>query len=127
MATTHSTAKRRRGRNHISNSRPRHTQSPRRPALPLIDRQALREGLNNHVRTVREAMFVAITCCDAMCHHNAGAETEVATVLRLYCGNQLYRAVQETGLLLALLEGETRVDPESDEITALADSSAKSD
>jgi hypothetical protein len=39
----------------------------------------------------------------------------------LYCSNRLSRAIQETGTLLALLDGKTDVDPESDEISSLAD------
>ena len=56
-----------------------------------------------------------------LCHQNADGEAQVAMVLRAYCSNRLYRAIQETGVLLALLDGKTDVDPESDEVTSLAD------
>jgi hypothetical protein len=39
----------------------------------------------------------------------------------VYCSNRLYRAIQETGVLLALLDGKKDIDLESDEITSLAD------
>lgn len=35
--------------------------------------------------------------------------------------SRLYRAIQETGVLLALLDGKTDVDTESDEVMSLAD------
>ena len=117
MATAQFTRKVRSGRHRVPQSPAKATQS--RP--PPIDRQALREGLKSHVRTVRDAMFVAMTCGDALCHQNADGEVQVAMVLRAYCSNRLYRAIQETGVLLALLDGKTDVDPESDEVTSLAD------
>jgi hypothetical protein len=120
MAAAHSTSKSRSGRNRAGRYRIR-TSERRRSAKSAIDQQALRESLESHARTLRNAMFVAITCCDAMCQQNADGEVEVATVLRVYCGNTLYRAIQETGMLLALLDGKSDVDPESEEITSLAD------
>jgi hypothetical protein len=120
MATAQFTRKARSGRHRVPKSPAKATPS-RRSAPPPIDRQALRDGLKSHVRTVRDAMFVAITCGDALCHQNADGEVQVAMVLRAYCSNRLYRAIQETGVLLALLDGKTDVDPESDEVTSLAD------
>jgi hypothetical protein len=81
----------------------------------------LRDGLKSHLRTVRDAMFVAMTCGDAMCHQNATGQVEVAIVLRLYCSGRLYRAIQETGVLLALLDSRKNVDLESEEIASLSD------
>jgi hypothetical protein len=121
MATAQFTRKVRSGRHRDPKSPAKAIQS-RRAAPPPIDRQALRDGLKSHARTVRDAMFVAITCGDALCHQNADGEVQVATVLRLYCSNRLYRAIQEAGVLLPLLDGRTDVDPESDEVTSLADS-----
>ncbi len=64
---------------------------------------------------------VAITCCAAL-HDPAGnADAEIATVLRLYCGNRLYRGIRETRVLLALSDGKKGVHREADEITSLAD------
>ena len=114
MAAAHSTSKVRPHRNHASRS----TSRKRRPPL---DRQALRDGLKAHVRTVRDAMFVAIICGNALRDDTAGVDQEVAYILRVYCSNKLFGAIQETGLLLALLEGRTKVDPESDEITSMSD------
>jgi hypothetical protein len=120
MATAHSTSKGPSGHNHPT-TRARKGRPPPHPDAPPLDREAFRDGLTKHARTVRDAMFVAMTCGDAMRHQNADGEEEVATVLGLYCSNQLYRALQETGMLLALLDGKTNVDPESEEVTSLAD------
>ena len=116
MATAHFTRKVRSGRDRTSKSRPAGAKSP--PVTPPIDRKALRDGLKEHANTLRNAMYVAITCCAAL----SGSEEELTAVLRLYCGNKLYRAIQETGVLLALLDGKTGLDPESDEIMRLTDS-----
>ena len=115
MATAHFTRKVRSDRNRTSKSGPAGANSP--PATPPIDRKALRDGLKDHANTLRNAMHVAITCCKTL----RGSEEEMETVLRLYCGNKLYRAIQETGVLLALLDGKTGLDPESEEIMSLTD------
>lgn len=113
MAAAHSTSKVRPHRNRASKFTPRKTRPP-------LNRQALRDGLKAHVRTIRDAMFVAITCGSALRHGDSDNDQEVAYVLRVYCSNKLFGAIQETGLLLALLDGRTDVDPESDEIGCLA-------
>ena len=116
MATAHFTRKGRPGRNPTSKSRPRGAKSSR-SARPPIDRKALRDGLKDHMNTLRNAMYVVITCCKAL----RGSEEEMETVLRLYCDSKLFRAIQETGVLLALLDGKTGLDPESEEIMSLTD------
>jgi hypothetical protein len=115
MATAHFTRKVRSDRNRTSKSRPAGAKSP--PATPPIDRKALRDGLKEHANTLRNAMYVAITCCKAL----SDSEEEIEAILRLYCGNKLYRAIRETGVLLALLDGKTGLDPESEEIMRLTD------
>jgi hypothetical protein len=121
MAAHHSTSKVRSGRNPSPKPHAAGTKSQRRSATSPLDRPAFRAGLTNHIRTLREAMCVAITCCHALCNQAAEDDLEIATVLRLYCGNRLYRGIQETGVLLALFDGKTGIDRESDEITSLAD------
>jgi hypothetical protein len=116
MATAHFTRKARSGRNRTSKSRPRGAKSP--SAVPPVDLKALRDGLKDHANTLRNAMYVAITCCKAL----RDSEEEMETVLRLYCDSKLYRAIRETGVLLALLDGKTGLDPESDEIMRLTES-----
>jgi hypothetical protein len=43
------------------------------------------------------------------------------TPLRLYGSNRLWKAVQEAGVLLALFDGKTDIDPEGEEIGRLTD------
>ena len=121
MAAVHPTLKARSGRNRSSTSRAKHRKSGPRSATPPIDREVLRAGLKSHIRTLRDAMCVAITCCAALRNLAGDADLEISTVLRLYCGNRLYRGIQETGVLLALFDGKKGVDREADEITSLAD------
>jgi hypothetical protein len=121
MATQHSTLKARPGRNPPSKSQAQATRPSVPPAGPPVDREVLRAGLKSHIRTLRDAMCVAITCCNALRDPAGDADLEIATVLRLYCGNRLYRGIQETGVLLALFDGKKGVHREADEITSLAD------
>ncbi len=88
---------------------------------PPLDRAAFRDGLIHHIGTVRDAMYVVIVCCEASRMQNADHDGEISTVLRLYGGNKLSKAIQEAGVLLALFDGKTDIDPESDEIGRLAD------
>ena len=66
MAAHHSTLKARSGRSLSSKSRIRATRPKFPPANPPIDREAVRAGLKSHIRTLRDAMCVAITCCNAL-------------------------------------------------------------
>jgi hypothetical protein len=87
-----------------------------------LDAQAaFRAGLVTHIRTVRDAMYVVIVCCEASRMQNADMDAEISTVLRLYGGNKLSKAIQEAGVLLALFDGKTNIDPESDDIGRLSD------
>jgi hypothetical protein len=118
MAAAHSTLKAGSGRNRPSKPQVRGA----KPHLsPPIDRQAFRAGLVTHIRTVREAMYVVIVCSAASRQQNADMDAEIATVLELYGGNRLSKAIQEAGVLLALFDGKTDIDPESDDIGRLAD------
>jgi hypothetical protein len=119
MATVHPTLKARPGRNRSSTSRAKHRKSSPRSATPPIDREALRDGLKSHIRTVRHAMYVVIVCCEASRMQNADHDTEISTTLRLYGGNKLYKAIEEAGVLLALLDGKTDIDSESEEFARL--------
>ena len=65
-------------------------------------------------------MFVVITCAQALRYQAADHDLEIAAVLRAHGSNTLYRALQEAGVLLALLDGKSDIDSESDEITSLA-------
>jgi hypothetical protein len=121
MATVHSTLKVRSGRNRPSTSRAKHGKSSPCSATPPIDREAFRADLLKHIRTVRDAMYVVIVCCEASRMQNADHDGEISTVLQLYGGNKLSKAVQEAGVLLAQFDGRTDIDPESDEIGRLAD------
>ena len=121
MAATHSTLKARSGRNRVSISGARSTKPRRQSATPPLDRQAFRAGLVTHIRTVRNAMYVVIVCCEASRMQNADMDAEISTVLRLYGGNKLSKAIQEAGVLLALFDGKTNIDPESDDIGRLSD------
>jgi len=121
MAAAHSTLKSRSGRNRPSKSRTKATRPNVPPAIPPLDRRAFRAGLLTHIRTVRDAMYVVIVCCEASRMQNADHDAEISTVLRLYGGNKLSKAIQEAGVLLALFDGKTDIDPESDEIGRLAD------
>lgn len=119
MAVAHSTLKARSGRNRPS--KPQARGAKPRPATPPIDRQAFRAGLLTHIRTVREAMYVVIVCSEASRMQNADTDAEISTVLRLYGSHKLSKAIQEAGVLLALFDGKTDIDPESDDIGRLAD------
>jgi hypothetical protein len=119
MATVHPTLKARPGRNRSSSSRAKHRKSGPRSAATLIDREALRDGLKSHIRTVRHAMYVVIVCCEASRMQNADHDTEISTTLRLYGGNKLYKAIEEAGVLLALLDGKPDIDTESEEFARL--------
>jgi hypothetical protein len=66
-------------------------------------------------------MYVVIVCCAASREQNGDIDTEISSVLRLYGSNRLWKAVQEAGVLLALFDGKTDIDPEGEEIGRLAD------
>jgi hypothetical protein len=121
MAALHSTLKARSDRNRPPPPRTKATKSTPRPATPPLDREAFRAGLLTHIRTVREAMYVVIVCGAASRQQNADMDAEIATVLELYGSNRLSKAIQEAGVLLALFDGKTDIDPESDDIGRLAD------
>jgi hypothetical protein len=120
MAALNSTSKARAGRNRASKGRIDGAK-PRIPTVPSLDRSAFREGLIKHIHTIRDAMYVVIVCCAASREQNADLDTEISSVLQLYGGNKLSKAVQEAGMLLALFDGKTDIDPEGDEIGRLAD------
>jgi hypothetical protein len=119
MAAAHRTLKARPGRNRSSTSSTKHRQSRPRSGAPPIDREALRDGLKSHIRTMRNAMYVVIVCCEASRMQNADHDTEISTTLRLYGGNKLYKAIEEAGVLLAMLDGKTDIDIESEEFARL--------
>jgi hypothetical protein len=119
MATVHPTLKARPGRNRSPTSRAKHRKSSPRSATPPIDRKAFRDGLVSHIRTVRHAMYVVIVCCEASLMQNSTHDIEIATTLRLYGGNKLWKAVEEAGVLLALLDGKPDIDTESEEFARL--------
>jgi hypothetical protein len=120
MAALDSTSKARAGRNRASRGRSGRPQ-PRIPPLPPVDRPAFREGLIKHIRTIRDAMYVVIVCCAASREQNADMDREISSVLQLYGGNRLSKAIEEAGMLLALFDGKTDIDPEGEEIGRLAD------
>jgi hypothetical protein len=74
---------------------------------------------HSHIRTVRHAMYVVIVCCEAERSGNADHDTEISTTLRLYASTKLWKAINEVGVLLALLDGKTDIDPESEEFDRL--------
>jgi hypothetical protein len=119
MATVHPTLKARPGRNRSSTLKPKHRKSAPRSATPPIDRKAFRDGLVSHIRTVRDAMYVVIVCCEASLMQNSTHDIEIATTLRQYGGNKLWKAIEEAGLLLALLDGKPDIDTESEEFARL--------
>jgi hypothetical protein len=120
MAALDSTSKARKGRNRASRGCAGRSK-PRGPIFPPVERSVFREGLIKHIGTVRDAMYVVIVCCAACREQNADMDMEIASVLRLYGGNKLSKAVQEAGMLLALFDGKRDINPESDEISRLAD------
>ena len=120
MAALNSTSKSRAGRNRASRGRSGRSK-PRIPPVPSIDRSAFREGLIKHIGTIRDAMYVVIVCCAASREQNGDIDTEISSVLRVYGSNRLWKAVQEAGVLLALFDGKTDIDPEGEEIGRLAD------
>jgi hypothetical protein len=97
MATVHPTLKARPGRNRSSTSRAKHRKSAPRSATQPIDRKAFRDGLKSHIRTVRDAMYVVIVCCEASLMQNSTHDIEIATTLRQYGGNKLWKAIEEAG------------------------------
>jgi hypothetical protein len=119
MATVHRTLKARPARNRSSTSRAKHRKSGLRSATTPIDRKAFRDGLVSHIRPVRDAMYVVIVCCEASLMQNSTHDIEIATTLRLYGGNKLWKAIEEAGVLLALLDGKTDIDTESEEFARL--------
>jgi hypothetical protein len=119
MATVHPTLKARPGRDRSSTLKPKHRKSSPCSATPPIDREAFRAGLVTHIRTVREAMYVVIVCGAASRLQNADMDSQIATTLRLYGSNKLSKAIDEAGVLLALLDGKTGIDPESEEFARL--------
>ncbi len=121
MATAHSTWKAGSSRNRASKPQARGAKRRPRLAIAPLDREAFRAGLLTHIRTVREAMYVVIVCGAASRQQNADMDAEISTVLQLYGGNRLSKAIQEAGVLLALFDGKTDIDPESDDIGRLAD------
>ena len=120
MAALNSTSKARVGRNRAPRGRSGRSK-PRTPPVPSVDRSAFREGLIKHIRTIRDAMYVVIVCCAASREQNADMDREISSVLQMYGGNKLSKAVQEAGMLLALFDGKTDIDPEGEEIGHLAD------
>jgi hypothetical protein len=120
MGDRDSTSKARASRNRASKSGSGRSK-PRIPTAPSFDRSAFREGLIKHIGTIRDAMYVVIVCCAASREQNADMDGEISSVLQLYGGNRLSRAVQEAGMLLALFDGKTDIDPEGEEIGRLAD------
>ena len=64
-------------------------------------------------------MYVVIVCCEASLMQNSTHDIEIATTLRQYRGNKLWKAIEEAGMLLALLDGKTDIDPESEEFARL--------
>ena len=119
MAIVHPTLKARPGRNRSPTFRAKHRKSAARSTTPPIDRKAFRDGLVSHIRTVRDAMYVVIVCCEASRSQNADHDTEISTTLRLYASTKLWKAINEVGVLLALLDGKTDIDPESEEFDRL--------
>ena len=119
MATVHPTLKARPGRNRSSTLKPKHRKSSPSSATPPIDRKAFRDGLKSHIRTMRHAMYVVIVCCEASRMQNADHDTEISTTLRLYAGNKLWKAIEEVGVLLALLDGKPDIDMDSEEFARL--------
>jgi hypothetical protein len=98
--------------------KPKHRKSSPCSATPPIDREAFRAGLVTHIRTVREAMYVVIVCGAASRLQNADMDSQIATTLRLYGSTKLSKAIDEAGVLLALLDGKS-TDPESEEFARL--------
>jgi hypothetical protein len=119
MATVHPTLKARPGRHRPSTLRSKHRKAAPCSATPPIDREAFRDGLVSHIRTMRHAMYVVIVCCEASLMQNADHDNAISTTLRLYGGNKLWKAIEEAGVLLALLDGKTDIDPESEEFARL--------
>jgi hypothetical protein len=92
-------------------------------AASLKGRQAevWKDRLSNHMITLRGAMHVAYTCDRALLHEATIAGEQISSVMRLYCTNKIFRAMQETAALLLLIDGKLIDDFESDEIGHITD------
>ena len=86
--------------------------------------EAWKDRLTNHMRTLRGAMHVAYTCDRALLQEGDIGGEQISSVMRLYCTNKIYRAMQETAALLLLADGKVIEDLESDEIDSIIDSVA---
>ena len=71
--------------------------------------------------TLRGAMHVAYTCDRALLHDGDIGGEQISSVMRLYCTDKIFRAMQETASLLLLVDGKSVEDFESVEISRLAD------
>jgi hypothetical protein len=83
-----------------------------------------KDQLTNHMRTLRHAMHVAYTCDRALLQEGDISGEQISSVMRLYCTNKIFRAMQETAALLLLIDGKLIEDLESDEIGRITDSFA---
>ena len=68
-------------------------------------------------------MDVACTCEGALSHQDGDGDNQIAKVLRLYCGNKIYGAMQQAGQIVLFLDGKGWLDRESVEVRRLIDES----
>jgi len=108
--------RRRAVRRSVSTARPPGLEQP-------VDVEVLRERLTETLTTLARAMEVAYTCGGALNDQDAGDDSQIANVLRLYCGNKIYRAMQQAGQIVLFLDGKGWLDRESDEVGRLIDES----
>jgi hypothetical protein len=80
-----------------------------------------RDHLENHMSTLRGAMHVAYTCDRALLHEGDMSGEQISSVMRLYCTDKIFRAMQETAALLLLVDGKLIKDFESAEISRITD------
>lgn len=90
-------------------------------ALVSTQAEVWKDRLTNHMRTLRGAMRVAYTCDRALLQEGDISGEQISSVMRLYCTNKIYRAMQETAALLLLVDGKLIEDFESDEIGRMTD------
>jgi hypothetical protein len=88
-----------------------------------VDVEVLRERLKETLTTLARAMDVAYACEGALSHQDAGGDYQIAKVLRLYCGDKIYGAMQQAGQIVLFLDGKGWLDRESVEVGRVIDES----
>jgi hypothetical protein len=81
-----------------------------------------KDRLTRHMRTLRGAMHVAYTCDRALLQEGDMSGEQISSVMRLYCTDKIFRAMQETASMLLLIDGKLVDDFESDQIGRMTDS-----